>query len=279
MSDDITRIMVVGLKEVDAGKTTVSRAALSLMRERGLNACGFKPKAGNNIWYDFDVVDEALSQGRLFGKDSKLLCRASGTDLPEEAISPFHRLLGVPPEHRTNGIPESLYFIADRVTAWEDDQEQTLVLNRMFDLDMETNSLLSKVKRNSDTRIEVGSSEKLNEVFINRYLRAIESAHELVYAESDAMVYESYADVALPWSGIDNLDMVLGVEPGFILEYDPEKYLQAARMYSNFLNEGTTRRIIKLLKPRRKATFPPSTTDRNVETAKEILNDGWSLGE
>ncbi|MFQ6085985.1 MAG: hypothetical protein ACE5OY_06965 [Candidatus Bathyarchaeia archaeon] len=104
------RTLIVGLQKSEAGKTTVARALLYTLRERGLDACGFKPKASNTIWYDYEVVHEALSQGRLYGSDSKLLKKASGTDLPEEVISPIHRLWAVTPVHlmkRMGGLPTS----------------------------------------------------------------------------------------------------------------------------------------------------------------------------
>ncbi len=277
MNSPPVNLMIVGLKEVDAGKTTVSSAALSAMRERGLTACGFKPKAGNNLWYDYDIVHESLSQGRLFGKDSKMLREFSSTDLPEEAVSPFHRLLAIPPEHRDRRIPDPLYFIVDRATIWGEEPEQVIVLNNMFDIDAETDDLLYQLRRASSREIEVRSSKELNEVQGALYERAIESAHRLVRSESEAIVYESYADAALPWSGIADLDLVLGVEPGFILEYDPEKYLQAASMYSSLLQDGTTGKVAKLLKPNRVVPFPPSVSGERIETAKDLLQDTWDL--
>lgn len=95
----LRKFLIVGLKELEAGKTTVARALLLCLREEGIKACGFKPKAGNTLWYDYDTVYEALSRGRLYGKDSKLLREASDTNLPEELISPIHRLWATPPHH------------------------------------------------------------------------------------------------------------------------------------------------------------------------------------
>ncbi|KAF5431541.1 putative P-loop ATPase/GTPase [Candidatus Methanophagaceae archaeon] len=95
-------ILIVGLKGQDAGKTTFALALLAYLREKGHNACAFKPRAGNNVWYDFDVVHDALSQGRLYGKDATRLKAASAFSaaddpLSEECINPIHRLWMEPP--------------------------------------------------------------------------------------------------------------------------------------------------------------------------------------
>lgn len=43
------RFLIVGLKELDAGKTTIAQALLLCLKERKIKACGFKPKASNTI--------------------------------------------------------------------------------------------------------------------------------------------------------------------------------------------------------------------------------------
>lgn len=125
----LRRFLIVGLKEVDAGKTTVARALLLCLRERGITACGFKPKAGNTLWYDYEVVHEALSQGRLYGKDAKLLRMASGINIPEEIISPIHRLWVTPPHHLKQDLATLPYFIVDRVTLWSEKPKEMVVVN------------------------------------------------------------------------------------------------------------------------------------------------------
>jgi hypothetical protein len=101
----LQRFLIVGLKELDAGKTTVAHALLLCLGERGIKACGFKPMAANTLWHNYDVVHEALSDGRLYGKDSKLLRNASYTDFPEELINPIHRLWATPPHYLNRTLP------------------------------------------------------------------------------------------------------------------------------------------------------------------------------
>ncbi len=61
-------ILVAGSDRVDAGKTTFTVGLLAHH-----DAVGFKPRAGNDFWFDHDDAKRALSEGRLYGKDAKRL--------------------------------------------------------------------------------------------------------------------------------------------------------------------------------------------------------------
>lgn len=271
MAVDLSKVLVVGLKDLDAGKTTVARALLSIVREDGEDSCGFKPKAGNTIWYDYDVVYEALSQGRLYGKDSKLLKEASGTDLPEEAISPYHRLYAIPPEHGRRGLMELPYFIVDRVSLWRPRPRQLVVVNDALPANEADERGLKNLYASADRVAHVHSLSELNNE-VRRYCeRAIASAHSLIEKRHDGIVYESYADVALPWSGIVGLDMVLAVEPGYLIRYDPDRYLSAVRMYQELSKEVTTKSVMDLLKPEGVLRIPPCRSSQIIDVVKARL--------
>jgi predicted P-loop ATPase/GTPase len=264
MSFDYRKVLVSGLKEVNAGKTSVARALLGLMQDEGLKPCGFKPMAGNDLWYDYDVVQEALSQGRLYGKDSKLLKEASNTILWEEAISPVHRLHGIPSDSPSYVLDGNRGFIADRVSIWNDGQRQITILNNRYPGIRDLWDHLRKLLAHSNKVVRVSNAEELNSVTKAYYGRAVESAHTIIAKSHDSIVYESYSDVALPWSGIVGLDAVLLVEPGHIYCYDPDRYMSALRIQGSILNEGTTGRIAPLLDPQGTLTVPPCRSERII---------------
>ncbi|MEF8791499.1 MAG: ATPase, partial [Haloarculaceae archaeon] len=62
------RLLVAGADRVDAGKTTFSTG---LVHETG--ATGYKPRAGNDYWFDHDDYRRAVDAGRLYGKDARRL--------------------------------------------------------------------------------------------------------------------------------------------------------------------------------------------------------------
>lgn len=265
------RILVAGVREVDSGKTTTAKAILEILCERGERPCGFKPRAGNTLWYDYDIVHEALSQGRLYGKDSRILREASATDLPEEALSPVHRLHGMPLEPGPLDITGRNGFVMDRASLWDKDPEQIVVLNENHPLDGEAGSLADRIVSMSDKVIRVGTVNELNSAISRYYSRAVRTAHNTVRGQHDTIVYESYADVALPWKGIRDLDGVFLVGPGRIDLHDPDRYLTAVRMRGGLLKEGSTRGLRDLLDPVETLRLPPLRSAELSARMKSIL--------
>jgi predicted P-loop ATPase/GTPase len=267
------KILIVGLKDTDAGKTTLARAMLSYLREEGFDACGFKPMAGNNIWYDYDVISEALSEGRLYGKDAKILRKASSGDVLEELINPIHRLWSEPPLINLN-LPSSFpSIILDRFTLWSDEPRDILVENKTLSFNnKEEEKLLEKLHHHANDIYEIGDLKSLNEITKKYYGRAIGSAYRKLLDRYDPIVIEGYGDVALPWSELDDLDLVVGVEPWQVSVYNPDKYLNAVKFsIPTYSNEISTRRIRELVKPVKEVEFLPFRSGERVEMLKEKI--------
>lgn len=265
-------ILVVGLKELEAGKTTVARALLRCLRDLEVEACGFKPKAGNTLWYDYDVVYEGLSQGRLYGKDSKLLREASNTNFPEELITPIHRLWATPPHSLKKSLATLPYFIVDRVTLWREKPEGIVVANDALPFSHGRESLVAKLYKPETDVMRVTTVRELNDIIREYYDKAVELAYERMSSELDALVVESYADIALPWRRLEDLDMVLAVEPGYIEAYDPDEYLSAVNLSAKRQREQRTGDIVELLNPIKTIKVPPSRTEEIVSRLKGRLH-------
>jgi predicted P-loop ATPase/GTPase len=279
------QVMVVGLKGVDSGKTTFSRALLSHLRDGGLKVCGFKPMAGNNIWYDYDVVSRALSEGRLYGKDAGLLKEESSGDVPEELINPVHRLWSEPSKiDPATGVPT---FILDRITFWpqgksedgdEDefeyvrgDERSVLVENATVHLNGEK-KLLRKLRPKAAEVHRVEDAEGLNSLVEAHYGRAIGSAYRKIASEHDAVVIEGYSDAALPAGEVCDPDLVVGVEPWQISVYDSDRYHNAVRLSTpSYSKEVSTSRVTELLRPKRVVEYLPSNPDERVDRLKEMM--------
>jgi len=90
---------------------------------------------------------------------------------------------------------------------------------------------------------------------------AIVLAHRTIKKRYSSLVYESYADIALPWMGITALDLVLGVEPGRITVYDPHKWLEACRLSRQIRQDAeiSTASILPLVKPLATQQVSPAT--------------------
>jgi len=113
------KLLVAGDARVDAGKTTFAAGLLASLSD----AVGFKPRAGNDYWFDHDDVRAALSEGRLYGKDIATLT-AAATDsndrrLREERLNPVHRLWRPTPDRAGLLGEQGRTFLVDRVTTAE----------------------------------------------------------------------------------------------------------------------------------------------------------------
>jgi len=279
-------VLIVGLKEKDAGKTGLALALLAYLREKGFNTCGFKPRAGNSVWYDYDVVHEALSQGRLYGKDAKLLRAASaygsvaGTgaevanaNLVEEFINPFHRLWTEPP--LIDPISQIPYFILDRVTLWfKEEVKNLVVVNEALPVEHRCDDkLFRKLRARASSIYHVRDLNTLNKLTEEYYDLAVELAYKKMVEQHDCVVIESYSDIALPWKGLNDLDVVFGVKPGQISVYEPKKYSTAVQLSASTYSqeELATSKIVELIRPIKEVRVPPFRSEEIVQELKKKI--------
>ncbi|MEF8826448.1 MAG: ATPase, partial [Halapricum sp.] len=182
------RLLVAGADRVDAGKTTFSTG---LVHETG--ATGYKPRAGNDYWFDHDDYRRAVDAGRLYGKDARRLAAASPGDPDPETINPVHRLW-TPVPGPSKGLlgQEGRAVLVDRVG---DRGEERWVVNATVDLPRSVREALSL----SDA-VEVASVAEFNDAMRELHVPAMEALGERI-ADADRAVVESYADVARPLEG------------------------------------------------------------------------------
>jgi len=273
------KVLVAGLKEQDAGKTTLALALLAYLREQGFNACGFKPRAGNSVWYDYDVVHKALSQGRLYGKDAARLKAASESgsasgSVMEEFINPIHRLWAEP--SRVDPISQIPYFIVDRITLWFEEGVQNLVIeNEALPAEYKCNDAIFRILRAKASRVyHARDLNTLNKLTGDYYDLAVELAYKKMIEQYDYVVIESYSDIALPWKGLNDLDAVIGIRPGLISVFDPKKYLTAVQLAASTYSqeELATSKIIELLKPIKEVKVTPFRAEEIMQGLKEKIH-------
>lgn len=273
------KVLVAGLKEQDAGKTTLALALLTYLREQGFNACGFKPRAGNSVWYDYDVVHNALSQGRLYGKDAARLKAASESgsalgSIKEEFINPIHRLWAEP--SRVNPISQIPYFIVDRITLWFEEGVRNLVIeNEALPAEYKCNDAIFRILRAKASSVyHARDLNTLNKLTGDYYDLAVELAYKKMVEQYDCMVIESYSDIAVPWKGLNDLDAVIGIRPGLISVFDPKKYLTAVQLTASTYSqeELATSKIIELLKPIKEVKVTPFRAEEIMQGLKEKIH-------
>jgi predicted P-loop ATPase/GTPase len=259
-------ILVAGSDRVDAGKTTFTVGLLWQF-----DAVGFKPRAGNDFWFDHDDAATAISAGRLYGKDATRLADASAGDLAPEDVNPVHRLWR-PAPGKGQGLlgQERREFLVDRVG-------ETFVVNGTVSLPDLVREHLPLVDA-----VTVESLPELNDQTERRYLPHFRALAERIRNEDGAVV-ESYSDIARPIHGVE-FETVAVVEPRRVRVYDGARYLKACEIADGSARDGTMEKrvqdVVSLLDPRSTHALEPLTkTERDdpeeiaavYETAYEAL--------
>ena len=236
------RLLVAGADRVDAGKTTFSVGLLA-----HLGATGFKPRAGNDYWFDHDDYRRAVAEGRLYGKDARRLAAASAGDVTPEAINPVHRLWRPAPggddflgrAHRS--------FVLDRVG-------DGYVVNAGADVPESAQAVLPLADAP-----RVPSVEELNRLTRERYLPVLDDLRGRIEA-TDRAVVESYGDVARPIRGL-TYDRVAVVEPERVRIYDGDRFETACEVATGSPRDGKLEErvpeVVEPIEPLASLGLPP----------------------
>jgi len=246
-------LLVAGARSVDAGKTTFSTGLVAR-----LGTTGFKPRAGNDRWFDHDDYRLAVERGRLYGKDAKRLAAASeGRPAPEE-VNPVHRLWQPAPGPGTGLLGRTdREFLLDRVG-------DRYVVNGRAELP----GLVREHLPVADAGV-VDALAAANEVMGQLHLGAVRGLTEDVEAAAPGVV-ESYGDVALPLRTV-GFDAVAVVEPRRARVYDGDRYEKAHRVAAGGPREGQLEEpvtdVVGPLEPAATVELPPLGSDERHDPA------------
>lgn len=276
------KLLVAGAAEVDAGKTTF---ATGLVAETG--ATGFKPRAGNDYWYDHSDYLHAVDQGRLYGKDARRLAAASPGDPTPEELNPVHRLW-IPTPGAGTGLlgRQDRAFVVDRVTRLRDEengaqregndpsatgttpdtsatgQRDNHVVNDGIDVPASARAHLPLAGAS-----RVGSLPEFNEVMARLHKPSLDAVHERIQAAGRAVV-ESYTDIARPLAGFEP-DAVAVVEPRRARMYRGNRYAKACEVASGSARVGRLEepvdRVVELLEPAATVELPALGSDERTD--------------
>ena len=244
-------VLVAGDARVDAGKTTFSTGLVAR-----LGATGFKPRAGNDYWYDHTDYRRAVEGGRLYGKDAKRLASASPGEFAPEEINPVHRLWRPAPGAGSGLLGQNdREFLLDRVG-------DRFVVNGTVDLPASAREYLPLADA-----VVVETLDECNAVMGTLHLPAIQNLIDAIEATERAVV-ESYGDVAVPINSI-RFDAVAVVEPRRARIYDGDRFLTAHEIAGSSAREGrietVVEDVIELLEPVTSVELPALTAEARAD--------------
>ncbi|WP_435066013.1 ATPase [Halobaculum sp. EA56] len=225
------RLLVAGGDPVDAGKTTFAVGLAARLRAGDDPLAAFKPRAGNDRWFDHGDVRRAASEGRLYGKDVRRLLDAADGDATHERRNPIHRLWR--PTPGTTGLlgEPGRTFLVDRVRTPDGDE---WVVNGTADVPdrLRRDLPLAGARRVESVRAVNDAMRDLHLPALDRVAGDVREAGE----EGVALV-ESYGDVATPLREV-RFDAVAVVDPGRCRVYGGERWAVARDAATGGREEG-----------------------------------------
>lgn len=225
-------LLVVGGDRVDAGKTTFAAGLTAF-----LGTTAFKPRAGNDLWFDHDDARRALAESRLYGKDAARLAGASAGEPTPEELNPIHRLWRPAPGPSPGLVGDSdREFLIDRIG-------ETYVYNASVELPP-----LVREGPPLEQALAVSSITEFNEVMETYHLPALDKVAARIERTTEPVV-ESYSDIARPLRELEPA-AVACVEPRRARIYRGDRYAKACSIASGSRHEGQLEtRVGSVLEP------------------------------
>jgi predicted P-loop ATPase/GTPase len=255
-------LLVVGGDRVDAGKTTFAAGLTAF-----LGTTAFKPRAGNDYWFDHDDARHALAGNRLYGKDAARLAEASAGELTPEELNPLHRLWRPAPRPGTGLLGNSdREFVIDRVG-------ETYVYNGTVELPS-----LVREELPVEQALAVSSIAEFNEVMETHHLSALDRVTARIERTTQPVV-ESYGDVARPLRNVEPA-AVACVEPRRARIYRGDRYAKACSVASGGSREGQletrVESVSELIEPVASATLDPLPSARREDPRSIASADAYA---
>jgi len=206
--------------------STPARTTFSVGLLERIGAVGFKPRAGNDYWYDHDDWARASGGGRLYGKDAKRLVGASPLVADPEDVNPIHRLW-----HPSPGGGSGILGSEDRSSS----------STRRRPVRRQRNGLASRSGPRATATGRCTHRLVTRSVQRGHGPTARSGAQSLAVEIEDAQraVVESYGDVARPLADLA-ADAVAVVEPTRAKMYDGDRYAKACEVATG--GPGTSRK-------------------------------------
>lgn len=259
--------------------------------DRGFDMGVFKPRSGHNYWYQYDAFLSCVDEGQLFCSDIIKLREACREDtLPYELMNPIDSLLS--PLKVDNYLIENewnQFFIDDyqtfshlvmeRYTIYNSEIVNIICLNsnNFKNVLSPEKMFLEEVISKADETIELDCLRKWNQVYKKLSSKAILSCYEKICEKYENILIEGYNDAICPDPKL-KYDIILGVAPGIVIFYEPERYSQIIKFMRNSGKNPLTLRAKNILEYTRESEIikiPPLTSEEKNDT--NILSKKLSL--
>lgn len=236
------KILVVGLRPADSGKTTLAFSLARALRREGYSVVALKPVGSTEAWTHPEALRWTRERGFVVTPDAIKLSAAAGEPEPLEAVEPVAAIHAPPDPSRWEWNPSPYQaYLADpnrtavllRITACRPGGGSTLHMVNVEALEKAPRVLASRLAEASASLQPPplrADSKSLEEVLGLNALAAADSCLALAASRHEVAVIESYSDVAAPTSWSLDSHILIAVAPGVAAVADGARYAQAVRL-------------------------------------------------
>ncbi len=289
-------VFVGGVFPYDSCKTTTALALIHGALNLGVKVCPFKPRAGHNLFFQYDAALECIKTGALFCEDIIKLKKASKIEEDPEVLNPVD--LALAPPNVEYYLREELY---EQLYLFEDDLFHRFTVGRI--------TFMAREGKTNLILLNEQLLKKGHTLYIEKLLEAAQkSASELVYVPNEQtlaklngeladdaittcwhyitrkhknIIVESFNDAVAPFREVYELDVYLLSAPGRVLVCDPERFKTALMATTTVRSERLsvrTKNILGLLKIKKIFRIPflkneeVKNPDKLAKAYEEVIN-------
>ncbi len=265
------RILVVGRKTFDSGKTTFAGALARELVEFGVRVEYFKPISAHNYSERYDHTTDCVRENRQYSFDLATISKIIGSSVDKYLANPVHRLY-VPA--KPSSSEDSKAFARkfgtlglaglDAVIAMERLSHpesngigsMTFISKKLIDEDLLliTKNEVDALSKDTEIRF-IKTLEALQEIEAQKIEEYLTSSLSSIEKKSELVLIESFNDSVWPWVKLETVDAAIAVSPGIALLYEPSRFRKAAFLRKRDqlpIREVDFARIAELVKPLRK---------------------------
>jgi len=258
------RILVAGMLPHDSGKTWLTAAMVSALRQGGAKAAAYKPIGGFSAWHHYGALRASIRDGVLAGGDARAYHGLTGH--PLEKLNPI-AYATVPPDPMQLRPTRYMLLLENassvtalwRVTSCRGKQGIHYYSRTVMELaPPRIRDVISDAVRRLDA---VASDANMFYSNLDRghYDEALESCRVYMERHADIAFTESFNNAAVPYRGLDLcvFDFYVVVAPGAAMLYSGERVCNAAKIVGTY----RTDKIVSMLpRPLLYEPLPPATS-------------------
>ncbi len=263
-------IVVNGLLEFNAGKTSLVRAVLHRALEQGEDFLAMKPRSAHNYWEHIDHSKVCESLGILVSRDA-LQLRESIRKPPDlEVMNPYHQLVCPLDPLKAEEVGEHLIgqdreiILAERLT--DPGRGVILYVNERADHSIAPAGFIEALSRHAQQVQTLRASSAVERTA--RVEVCVRSAFEMLSGNAENLIVESFSDAPFPLKlAEEEVDLVISVGGSLVLFIEPEDVLKAMSVVKGVGMPG----LVRYIRP--KAVF------RVPHLSSEERRDGKTLAK